>query len=108
MKADKIPNNPKLGFHTDKGHRAMSEDQVSDSLDNWDLSESVYVYYDEYDRQKIDILVRAAYKEFGTRMVDWYYSYIPPAKDDPPNSWRACFRFRNPYDATMFALKYIK
>lgn len=62
-----------------------------------------------YDQAEVSRFLKLVYQDFGRDKTRWYYR-SPDIETiiDEPNIWILEFLFRDPHDATMFGLKYLK
>ena len=82
---------------SERGHRAMSDSTPSFSV--------VRITFDPYSHDQVQELVRKVQREFGRDKSRWYYMSAD-IDDVEKNVWVLDFKFRDPYDATIFGLKY--
>lgn len=68
---------------------------------------SVRIVFDPYNHAQVQDLLRKVYQDFGRDKARWYY--ISADLDDiDKNVWVLDFKFRDPHDATIFGLKYLR
>ena len=71
------------------------------------LYTTVRVVFDPYDHPTVQEYLRRVSSDFGYRNRDrWYYvTSREPATQD---AWALDFKFRDPHDAVLFGLKYLR
>jgi len=67
----------------------------------------VTIKFDPYNHSEVQRYLRSVVATFGKSGERWYYR---PSKFQPedPNCWTLEFKFRDPFDATLFGLKYLR
>jgi hypothetical protein len=73
-----------------------------------DNAYSVRVVFDPYSHADVNSLLVSVFREYGPRSKDrwtWAVDDTDTAKNFP-HRWSMQFSFKDPHDATMFALKY--
>lgn len=69
---------------------------------------SVRVVIDPYSHAEVNALMTSVFREYGPRSRN-RWSWAVDQTDSAtafPNRWSMQFSFKDPHDATMFALKY--
>lgn len=67
----------------------------------------VRIEFNPYSHHEVQKLLSCVYKDFGRNKDRWYY--VSADLDDvDKNVWVLDFKFRNPHDATLFGLKYMR
>lgn len=71
---------------------------------------TVRITFDPYNHDQVQEFLKQVVKDFGHDKTRWYYKSIvlDNNTDDILNAWILDFNFRNPHDATLFGLKYLK
>lgn len=70
---------------------------------------SVRVVFDPYIHDEVNSLLVSVFREYGPRSRDrwtWTVDVDMDTAKNFPNRWSMQFSFKDPHDATMFALKY--
>lgn len=65
--------------------------------------------FDPYNHKQVQDLLTKVYQQFGRDKSRWYY--VSADIDDvekEKNVWILDFKFRDPHDATIFGLKYLR
>lgn len=83
----------------------MSNDNKIDSLSS--SYTTVTVKFIPYAHGDVQQYLRSVIATFGKTGERWYYR---PSKFQPEddNCWSLDFKFRDPFDATLFGLKYLR
>jgi hypothetical protein len=66
----------------------------------------VQLRFDPYDHSAFQTLLRRINREFGASGADRAWSWAPVWDDPQENVWTVEFYWRDPCQATLFALKY--
>ena len=69
---------------------------------------SVRIEFDPYNHDQVQDFLKKVYQDFGRDKSRWYYRSPIIELDMLVNTWTVDFIFRDPHDATMFGLKYLK
>ena len=69
---------------------------------------TVRISFDPYNHAQVQDFLRKVHKDFGRDKSRWYYQSPLLDIDTQVNTWTVDFIFRDPHDATMFGLKYLK
>lgn len=69
---------------------------------------TVRISFDPYNHAQVQDLLKKVHKDFGRDKSRWYYQSPILDIDTQVNTWTVDFIFRDPHDATMFGLKYLK
>jgi hypothetical protein len=71
---------------------------------------TVRITFDPYNHDQVQEFLKQVVKDFGQDKTRWYYKSIvlDDNTDDILNVWVLDFNFRDPHDATMFGLKYLR
>lgn len=70
---------------------------------NWT---SVTMTLDNYNPNSIKVLLRKVQDHFGWHGQNWYFA--SNGSNLPDLNWQITFSFKNPHDATIFALKFLE
>lgn len=62
---------------------------------------------DPYSRDRVQSILRSVANEFGRGTGRWYWRYDDSVAD-LSNTWVLLFFFKDPYDASVFCLKYLE
>ena len=68
---------------------------------------TIRISFDPYSHQDVQKYVRQVYRDFGRDQTRWFYRSAN-IDDIKENCWELDFVFRDPKDATLFALKYLR
>lgn len=68
---------------------------------------TVRIEFRPYAHSAVRELLDSVVKDFGKVKQRWKYSSVLPENSEP-NAWVVDFQFQDPYDATVFGLKYTK
>lgn len=68
----------------------------------------VRIVFDPYSHHQVQDLLKKVYQDFGRDKSRWYYQSPNLDMDTQVNTWTVDFIFRDPHDATVFGLKYLK
>jgi hypothetical protein len=69
---------------------------------------SVRITFDPYSHEQVQTFLKKVYQDFGRDKSRWYYRSPLLDMNTQVNTWTVDFLFRNPHDATLFGLKYLK
>ena len=69
---------------------------------------SVRITFDPYSHEQVQTFLKKVYQDFGRDKSRWYYRSPIQDIDTLVNTWTVDFLFRDPYDATLFGLKYLE
>ena len=69
---------------------------------------AVRIEFDPYNHDQVQDFLKRVYQDFGRDKSRWYYRSPTLELDELVNTWTVDFIFRDPYDATLFGLKYLK
>lgn len=72
---------------------------------------TVRVNFDPYSHLEVRKFLSRVHQDFGKDKSRWYYRSPDISNEDlkeSTNVWSLDFVFRNPYDATIFSLKYLE
>jgi hypothetical protein len=69
---------------------------------------TVRISFDPYSHAQVQIFLKKVHQDFGRDKSRWYYRSPTLDMDTHVNTWTVDFLFRDPYDATLFGLKYLK
>jgi hypothetical protein len=69
---------------------------------------TVRITFDPYNHEQVQTFLKKVYQDFGNDKGRWYYRSPILGMDDQINTWTVDFIFRDPHDATIFGLKYIR
>lgn len=75
---------------------------------NSDYNACVRIVFDPYSHYKVQDLLKRVYRDFGRDKSRWHYQSPILDIDTQVNTWTVDFVFRDPHDATVFGLKYLK
>jgi hypothetical protein len=77
-------------------------------LDSTPTYATVRISFDPYNHEQVQTFLKKVQKDFGRDKSRWYYRSPLLEMDTQVNTWTVDFLFRDPHDATMFGLKYLK
>jgi hypothetical protein len=77
-------------------------------LDSTPSFATVRIVFDPYNHEQVQIFLKKVYRDFGRDKGRWYYRSPVLDMDDLVNTWTVDFLFRDPHDATIFGLKYLR
>ena len=66
------------------------------------------IHFDPYSHADVQDFLKKVYRDFGRDKSRWYYRSPELDMEEHFNAWVLDFTFRDPYDATMFGLKYLR
>lgn len=69
---------------------------------------TVRISFDPYSHEQVQIFLKKVYRDFGRDKSRWYYRSPTLDMGIQVNTWTVDFLFRDPHDATLFGLKYLK
>jgi len=69
---------------------------------------TVRIEFDPYSHEQVQTFLKKVYRDFGRDKSRWYYRSPILDMDTQVNTWTVDFLFRDPHDATMFGLKYLR
>jgi hypothetical protein len=69
---------------------------------------SVRIEFRPYSYQEVQAFLKKVYVDFGRDKSRWYYRSPLLDMDTQVNTWTVDFLFRDPHDATIFGLKYLR
>ena len=69
---------------------------------------TVRINFDPYNHEQVQTFLKRIYQDFGRDKGRWYYRSPVLDIDTHVNTWTVDFLFRDPHDATVFGLKYLK
>jgi hypothetical protein len=69
---------------------------------------TVRISFEPYNHDQVQTLLKKVYQDFGRDKSRWYYQSPLLDIDTLVNTWTVDFVFRDPHDATLFGLKYLK
>lgn len=69
---------------------------------------AVRIEFDPYNHDQVQEFLKKVYQDFGRDKSRWYYRSPTLDLDDLVNTWTVDFIFRDPHDATLFGLKYLR
>ena len=69
---------------------------------------TVRITFDPYNHNQVQNFLKKVYQDFGRDRSRWYYQSPVLDMDTVFNTWTLDFVFRDPHDATLFGLKYLK
>jgi hypothetical protein len=69
---------------------------------------TVRISFDPYNHEQVQTFLKQVSKDFGRDRSRWYYRSPILDIETQVNTWTVDFLFRDPYDATLFGLKYLR
>jgi hypothetical protein len=69
---------------------------------------TVRISFDPYSHHQVQTFLKKVYRDFGRDKSRWYYQSPVLDLDTLVNTWTVDFIFRDPHDATLFGLKYLR
>jgi hypothetical protein len=69
---------------------------------------TVRISFAPYSHGEVQDLLRKVHRDFGRDRSRWYYRSPLLDLDTLVNTWTVDFCFRDPHDATLFGLKYLR
>jgi hypothetical protein len=69
---------------------------------------TVRISFDPYSHNQVQTFLKKVYQDFGRDKSRWYYQSPILNMDTQVDTWTVDFIFRDPHDATLFGLKYLR